>query len=132
MDSYFSALAIAPNYIRARYNVSVACPNLGLAKERAEHLLYALLIQEENLRGVSLHARGRKDLNHQSNLKNNMAQVESHQGGNRLDGVVSESVWSTLKMICRDYLGLDQMILNMCDDRDVHGIRGILEKMPTQ
>ncbi|KAJ3359491.1 Peroxisomal membrane signal receptor PTS1 [Allomyces javanicus] len=45
MDAYFHALAINPSYIRARYNLAIACINLGQHSEAVHHLLEALSIQ---------------------------------------------------------------------------------------
>ena len=56
MDAYYAALEMNPQYIRARYNSSVACLNMGLYKEAAEHLIGGLEIQQEqsSLLGMSL------------------------------------------------------------------------------
>ncbi|KAJ3219601.1 Peroxisomal membrane signal receptor PTS1 [Dinochytrium kinnereticum] len=52
LDAYFNALQLNPAFIRARYNLSVSCIQLGTYKEAAEHLLAALAIQERNFNGA--------------------------------------------------------------------------------
>ncbi|KAI0732088.1 peroxisome targeting signal receptor [Fomitopsis betulina] len=46
LGAYREALQLRPTYTRAIYNVGVACLNIGLHKEAAEHMLGALAMQE--------------------------------------------------------------------------------------
>ncbi|KAF9583508.1 hypothetical protein BGW38_009302 [Lunasporangiospora selenospora] len=82
IEAYFNALNINPSYIRARYNLSIACINLGQHREAAEHLLSALSLQNagDAARGVM---------------------VGSSAIGRQPDGGVggmSQNIWETLKM----------------------------------
>ncbi|KAF2662770.1 TPR-like protein [Lophiostoma macrostomum CBS 122681] len=42
IDAYSRALALRPNFVRARYNLGVSCINIGCFTEAAQHLLGAL------------------------------------------------------------------------------------------
>lgn len=76
VEAYQQALQLQPGFIRVRYNVGVCCMNLKAYKEGAEHLLTALTMQA--------HTNASRELpNAQSPGQNQM----------------SESIWSTLKMI---------------------------------
>ncbi|KAF9357357.1 Peroxisomal membrane signal receptor PTS1, partial [Mortierella sp. NVP85] len=82
IEAYFNALHINPSYIRARYNLAIACINLGQHREAAEHLLNALSLQNagDAARGL-------------------MVGVSS--AGPQPDGGVggmSQNVWETLKL----------------------------------
>ncbi|KAF9176805.1 hypothetical protein BGZ51_009475 [Haplosporangium sp. Z 767] len=82
IEAYFNALNINPSYIRARYNLAIACINLGQHREAAEHLLSALSLQN-----AGDAARG--------------LMVGSSSVGPQPDGGVggmSQNVWETLKM----------------------------------
>jgi len=75
--SYNRALEINPAYIRARCNLAIACIQLSLYKEAAEHLVTALSIQSE---------------------------ISSKTGNNHpTAGAQSVTVWSTLKMVVDGY-----------------------------
>ncbi|ORZ30634.1 hypothetical protein BCR44DRAFT_44605, partial [Catenaria anguillulae PL171] len=78
MDAYFHALAINPSYIRARYNLAIACINLGQHREAAHHLIEALSIQLGD---------GDEDAG-----KVGAPRVTS--------GFMSANVWDTLRMAC--------------------------------
>ncbi|KAK6621746.1 hypothetical protein RUM44_001553 [Polyplax serrata] len=69
VDAYYNALHLSPGFIRARYNLGITCVNLGANREAAEHLLTAL--------------------NQQAKGRNTQGDV----------GVMSESIWSTLRMV---------------------------------
>lgn len=75
VDAYRRALELKPNYTRVIYNLGVACLNMGVYHEAAEHFLNAL----------SLHA--------------------SEQGRNVTDGDSaaaakhSSTLWSTLRRV---------------------------------
>ncbi|KAJ3312179.1 Peroxisomal membrane signal receptor PTS1 [Boothiomyces sp. JEL0838] len=45
IDAYYKALQLNPGFVRARYNLGVACLNIGCYKEGTEHFLGALAIQ---------------------------------------------------------------------------------------
>ncbi|KAJ1498020.1 Peroxisomal membrane signal receptor PTS1 [Coelomomyces lativittatus] len=47
IDAYFRALQINPNYIRARYNLGIACIHLKQHKEAVHQLLQALQFQQQ-------------------------------------------------------------------------------------
>ncbi|KAI1311056.1 hypothetical protein EDD11_003563 [Mortierella claussenii] len=82
IEAYFNALNINPSYIRARYNLAIACINLGQHREAAEHLLSALSLQN-----AGDAARG--------------LMVGSSASGAHPDGGIggmSQNVWETLKM----------------------------------
>lgn len=76
VEAYQQALQLQPGFIRVRYNVGVCCMNLKAYKEGAEHLLTALTMQA--------HTNAARELpNAQAMGQNQM----------------SESIWSTLKMV---------------------------------
>ncbi|KAF9576067.1 hypothetical protein EC968_000134 [Mortierella alpina] len=82
IEAYFNALNINPSYIRARYNLAIACINLGQHREAAEHLLSALSLQN-----AGDAARG--------------LMVGASTAGPQPDGGIggmSQNVWETLKM----------------------------------
>ncbi|KAG0041157.1 hypothetical protein BGZ83_002231, partial [Gryganskiella cystojenkinii] len=82
IEAYFNALNINPSYIRARYNLAIACINMGQHREAAEHLLSALSLQN-----AGDAARG--------------LMVGSSTAGPQPDGGIggmSQNVWETLKM----------------------------------
>jgi len=46
IDAYERALALRPNFVRARYNLGVSCINIGVYPEAAQHLLGALAMHK--------------------------------------------------------------------------------------
>lgn len=46
IDAYERALALRPNFVRARYNLGVSCINIGCFTEAAQHLLGALAMHK--------------------------------------------------------------------------------------
>ncbi|KAL6159455.1 Peroxisomal membrane signal receptor PTS1 [Exserohilum turcicum] len=46
IDAYSRALALRPNFVRARYNLGVSCINIGCYHEAAQHLLGALAMHK--------------------------------------------------------------------------------------
>lgn len=46
IDAYERALALRPNFVRARYNLGVSCINIGCFDEAAQHLLGALAMHK--------------------------------------------------------------------------------------
>ncbi|XP_046416641.1 peroxisomal targeting signal 1 receptor isoform X1 [Neodiprion virginianus] len=72
IEAYHNALRISPGFIRARYNLGISCINLSAYKEAGEHLLTAL-----NQQAVGRDAQGQR----------------SHLG------TMSDSIWSTLRLV---------------------------------
>ncbi|XP_061403009.1 peroxisomal targeting signal 1 receptor [Musca vetustissima] len=76
VEAYQRALELEPGFIRVRYNVGVCCLNLKAYKQACEHLLTAL------------------------NMQANVAATrEFAQGALGSSQQMSESIWSTLKMV---------------------------------
>lgn len=48
VNAYHQALNLSPGYVRTRYNLGIACMNLGAYKEAIEHFLIALNLQKNN------------------------------------------------------------------------------------
>ncbi|KAK8218177.1 hypothetical protein IWZ01DRAFT_517812 [Phyllosticta capitalensis] len=46
IDAYERALALRPNFVRARYNLGVSCINIGCFEQAAQHLLGALAMHK--------------------------------------------------------------------------------------
>ncbi|KMZ07728.1 uncharacterized protein Dsimw501_GD24622 [Drosophila simulans] len=80
VEAYQQALQLQPGFIRVRYNVGVCCMNLKAYKEAVEHLLTALTMQA--------HTNAARELP-------NAAMAATFRGQNQM----SESIWSTLKMV---------------------------------
>ncbi|XP_034489710.1 peroxisomal targeting signal 1 receptor [Drosophila innubila] len=76
VEAYQQALQLQPGFIRVRYNVGVCCMNLKAYKEGAEHLLTALTMQA--------HTNAARELPSAQAMGQNQ---------------MSESIWSTLKMV---------------------------------
>ncbi|KIM26907.1 hypothetical protein M408DRAFT_330281 [Serendipita vermifera MAFF 305830] len=68
---YHRALALNPSYIRARFNLGISCISLQKNEEAAEHILDALVLQEND------------------NLES--------EGGR---GITSSVLWDTLRSVC--------------------------------
>ncbi|XP_060608484.1 peroxisomal targeting signal 1 receptor-like [Ruditapes philippinarum] len=68
VDAYHNALHLSPGFIRSRYNLGIACINLGAHREAVEHFLAALSMQKQS--------HGMKDP----------------------QSVMSQNIWSTLRM----------------------------------
>ncbi|KIL65954.1 hypothetical protein M378DRAFT_76152 [Amanita muscaria Koide BX008] len=56
LEYYYKALELNPGYIRARYNLGISCINLRRFEEAAQHVLDALVLQEND--GTSGPSRG--------------------------------------------------------------------------
>ncbi|KAH8244852.1 hypothetical protein KR032_001263, partial [Drosophila birchii] len=76
VEAYQHALQLQPGFIRVRYNVGVCCMNLKAYKEAVEHLLTALTMQA--------HTNAAREL-----------PAAASTGQNQM----SESIWSTVKMV---------------------------------
>ena len=86
MDAYFQALQINPSYIRARYNLAIACMQLGQHQEAVGYLLGALSIQEKSIQQVMQKAT--------PDLLPEMRRIQTDQ---------SESIWRALKLFLVTY-----------------------------
>ncbi|CAO3563844.1 unnamed protein product [Mortierella alpina] len=107
IEAYFNALNINPSYIRARYNLAIACINLGQHREAAEHLLSALSLQN-----AGDAARG--------------LMVGASTAGPQPDGGIggmSQNVWETLKMAMY-MLGRTDLAQRCETTRDLDAFRG--------
>ncbi|KAF9432009.1 hypothetical protein BGZ76_011410 [Entomortierella beljakovae] len=82
IEAYFNALNINPSYIRARYNLAIACINMGQHREAAEHLLSALALQKAGDAARGLMVGSPSEVPH----------PDAGPGG------MSQNVWETLKM----------------------------------
>jgi peroxin-5 len=102
IEAYFTALEIKPDYIRARYNLSIACIQTGQYSEAAEHLLGALSIQQNDISQI------------QETTKNN---VVIHIG----DGQ-SANVWQTLRLLMDTYIRRSDLV-EACDAKDLSAFR---------
>ncbi|KAG0314674.1 Peroxisomal membrane signal receptor PTS1 [Dissophora globulifera] len=106
IEAYFNALNINPSYIRARYNLAIACINLGQHREAAEHLLSALSLQN-----AGDAARG--------------LMVGASTAGPQPDGGIggmSQNVWETLKMAMY-MLGMTDLAKRCETSRDLDAFR---------
>lgn len=81
VEAYQQALAIEPGFIRVRYNVGVCCMNLKAYKQAAEHLLTALNMQAN------------------SAALRDLPEGAGAAGFGTGQKQMSESIWSTLKMV---------------------------------
>lgn len=79
VEAYQHALQLEPGFIRVRYNVGVCCMNLKAYKQAVEHLLTAL-----NMQANTMAAR---------DLPDDAGAI----GGGQAQ--MSDSIWSTLKMV---------------------------------
>ncbi|KAF8270265.1 hypothetical protein EI94DRAFT_1723182 [Lactarius quietus] len=94
---YHRALEINPSYIRARFNLGISCINLKRYGEAAQHILDALVLQEnDDLRVLE----------------------DKHD-------VSSNTLWDSLKTCCFHMQRID--LAAMCDYQDLEGIRDRLE-----
>ncbi|KAJ1557903.1 hypothetical protein HK096_004692, partial [Nowakowskiella sp. JEL0078] len=96
IDSYFNALEINPNYVRARYNLAIACIQMNQYREAAEHLLGAL----------NVHSSG----------NNQMSKLEPNVN------VMSTSVWNTLLQVVEGHLNRPDLA-EFCYKQDLNAFR---------
>ncbi|KAJ3272955.1 Peroxisomal membrane signal receptor PTS1 [Terramyces sp. JEL0728] len=89
LDAYFHALEINPSYIRARYNLAIACIQFGQYREAAGYLLGALATQEASMKAVNDKTQFNKD-----------EMIQMHIGQ-------SECVWTALRMLLNTYSNLN-------------------------
>ncbi|XP_014237057.1 peroxisomal targeting signal 1 receptor [Trichogramma pretiosum] len=90
IDAYHKALELSPGFIRARYNLGIACINLHVYKEAGEHLLTAL---------------------------NQQAAAKGASGERAPTRVMSDTIWSTLRLVCSLMHKYDA--LKAIEDRDL-------------
>ncbi|KAJ3368221.1 Peroxisomal membrane signal receptor PTS1 [Kappamyces sp. JEL0680] len=86
MEAYFNALQINPAYIRVRYNLAIACMQMGQYQEAAGYLLTALAIQEQSMNHVL-----------QKSTPELMPEMRQMHVGQ------SESVWGGLRLLLSTY-----------------------------
>ncbi|CAL8110381.1 unnamed protein product [Orchesella dallaii] len=72
IGAYRKALEIIPGFIRTRYNLGIACVNLGAYTEAAEHFLFALSMQTSSKSAFS---------------------------GRSFKTSMSDSIWTSLRMV---------------------------------
>ncbi|KAG9048762.1 hypothetical protein FS837_012125 [Tulasnella sp. UAMH 9824] len=94
---YYRALEYNPTYIRARYNMGIACINLKRYDEAASHLLDALVLQESDA----------------------IEDVPGEAPGSR--GVTSSSLWDTLRTTSNHLQRSD--LVKYCETRDLDAFR---------
>ncbi|XP_075155286.1 peroxisomal biogenesis factor 5 [Haematobia irritans] len=90
VEAYQRALELEPGFIRVRYNVGVCCLNLKAYRQACEHLLTAL--------------------NMQGNVASDLPAGSSVGNGNQM----SESIWSTLKMVI-SLMGRNDLQIHVSD-----------------
>ncbi|KDQ27707.1 hypothetical protein PLEOSDRAFT_1104388 [Pleurotus ostreatus PC15] len=93
---YYRALELNPVYIRARFNLGIACINLRRYDEAAGHILDALALQDND-------------------------GVRDSEGLNEKRGVTSTALWDSLKTACLHMQRVD--LATLCDHRDLDGFR---------
>ncbi|KAI8930331.1 hypothetical protein BC831DRAFT_440121 [Entophlyctis helioformis] len=115
MDAYFNALQINPSYIRARYNLGIACIQIGQYREAAEHLLGALSVQQQNIAHVEQMSVGKG--------KGKAADVDASGTFSSLTSAQSNSVWSTLRLLADTYIHRKDLA-EACERHDLTPFRG--------
>ncbi|KAG8943865.1 hypothetical protein FRC00_010924, partial [Tulasnella sp. 408] len=93
---YYRALEYNPTYIRARYNMGIACINLKRYDEAASHLLDALVLQESDA----------------------IEDAPGEAPGSR--GVTSSALWDTLQTTSNHLRRSD--LVKYCETRDLDGV----------
>ncbi|KAF2437374.1 peroxisomal targeting signal receptor [Karstenula rhodostoma CBS 690.94] len=105
IDAYSRALALRPNFVRARYNLGVSCINIGCYTEAAQHLLGALAMHKvvekegkERAREVVGEGVSERDLdnmihqNQSTNLYDTLRRVFGQMGRRDLADMVGPGV----------------------------------------
>ncbi|KAF8639560.1 hypothetical protein AX17_001462 [Amanita inopinata Kibby_2008] len=93
LQYYYRALELNPGYIRARFNLGISCINLRRYEEAAQHILDALVLQEN----------------------------DGSAGAHEKRGVTSSALWDSLKTTCLHMQRID--LATLCDKKDVEGFR---------
>ncbi|RDB25292.1 Peroxisomal targeting signal receptor [Hypsizygus marmoreus] len=96
LQYYYQALDLHPGYIRARFNLGISCINLRRYEEAAQHILDALVLQDND---------GIKD----------------SAGLNEKRGVTSTALWDSLKTTCLHMQRVD--LATICDRKDLEAFR---------
>lgn len=108
MDAYFHALELKPDYIRARYNLAIACIQHGQYHEAAEHLLGALSIQQNDMNQII-------ETTNSNNITVSPDTFNLHHGQ-------SMNVWSTLRLLLDTYIRREDLV-SACDVKDLEAFR---------
>ncbi|KAG6903102.1 hypothetical protein C0995_006289 [Termitomyces sp. Mi166 len=98
LQYYYKALELNPGYIRARFNLGISCINLRRYEEAAQHILDALVFQDND--GI----RDPADMN-------------------ETRGVTSKALWDSLKTTCLHMQRVD--LATLCDRRDLEVTPGV-------
>ncbi|KAJ3255878.1 Peroxisomal membrane signal receptor PTS1 [Boothiomyces macroporosus] len=115
LDAYFQALNINPSYIRARYNLAIACIQFGQYREAAGYLLGALATQEASMKAVNEKTQFNKD-----------EMIQMHIGQ-------SECVWTALRMLLNTYSNIALTLVKRddlaqaCDTHNLDAFRNEFE-----
>ncbi|KAJ3495339.1 hypothetical protein NLJ89_g10641 [Agrocybe chaxingu] len=96
LDYYYRALELNPGYIRARFNLGISCINLRRYEEAAQHILDALVLQDNDGLG-------------------------DDASSNEKRGDISTALWDTLKTTCLHMQRAD--LATFCDLKDLGGFR---------
>lgn len=97
---YYRALELNPGYIRARFNLGISCINLKRYAEAGQHILDALVLQDND---------GLRD-----------------SGGlNEKRGVTSAALWDSLKTTCLHMQRVD--LATLCDRQDLEAFRNAFQ-----
>jgi peroxin-5 len=104
LDAYRQALELRPGYVRARYNIGIACINLNLYREAAEHLLTALALQLPKIEP---------------------GQSTAPVSGTMPSTATTDSLWRALKMTMNLLERPD--LAAHCDDRNLNAFRNDFE-----
>ncbi|KAG5733004.1 Peroxisomal targeting signal receptor [Termitomyces sp. T112] len=96
LQYYYKALELNPGYIRARFNLGISCINLRRYEEAAQHILDALVFQDND-------------------------GVRDAAGLNETRGVTTKALWDSLKTTCLHMQRVD--LATLCDRRDLEAFR---------
>ncbi|GBE81024.1 Peroxisomal targeting signal 1 receptor [Sparassis crispa] len=96
LQYYYRAIELNPAYIRARFNLGIACTNLRRYDEAAQHMLDALVLQDGD-------------------------SVRDSKGSEDKRGVTSSALWSSLKTCCMHMQRID--LATLCDREDLDAFR---------
>lgn len=96
LQYYYRAIELNPAYIRARFNLGIACINLRRYEEASQHILDALVLQDSD-------------------------SVADPAGGDEKRGVTSSALWSSLKTCCMHLQRID--LATFCDREDLDAFR---------
>ncbi|KAG6831687.1 hypothetical protein H0H92_008330 [Tricholoma furcatifolium] len=103
LEYYYKALELNPGYIRARFNLGISCINLRRYEEAAQHILDALVLQDND-------------------------GIRDSAGLNEKRGVTTTALWDSLKTSCLHMQRID--LATLCDRRDLEGFRSNFHNTP--